>query len=149
MTETIKGEISSVDRPYPLGGPVDLTVRTSDYRMIRIRTDGQPPAFPGDSISCTIDSRHRYRREHKHHSPPRGPMSVMTTSNKELAKRAAEIAKGSDGLTRKAANVAAVALGTTGTVASARNALADLWQTDLRDAALDIIGRLAAERSET
>lgn len=69
----------------------------------------------------------------------------MTSSNKDLAARAAELAKGSDGMQRKAANVAAVALGTTGTVASARNALADLWQADLRDAALDLIGRLAAE----
>jgi hypothetical protein len=40
----------------------------------------------------------------------------VTATNKELAKRASEIAKGSDGLARKAANVAAVALGTTGTV---------------------------------
>jgi hypothetical protein len=69
----------------------------------------------------------------------------VTTSNKELAARAQAIAKGSDGLERKAANIAAVALGTTGTVASARNALADLWQADLRDAAVDLIGRLAAE----
>jgi hypothetical protein len=69
----------------------------------------------------------------------------VTTSNKELAQRASELAKGSDGLERKAANIAAVALGTTGTVASARNALADLWQADLQAAAIDLIGQLAAE----
>ena len=69
----------------------------------------------------------------------------MTATNKELAKQAAELAKGSDGMARKAANIAAVALSTTGTVANARNALADLWQTDLRDAAVDLIGRLVAE----
>lgn len=69
----------------------------------------------------------------------------MTASNKELARQASELAKGSDGKARTAANVAAVALGTTGSVASARNALADLWQTDLRDAALELIGQLAAE----
>lgn len=73
----------------------------------------------------------------------------MTATNKELAKQAAELAKGSDGMQRKAANIASVALSTTGTVASARNALADVLQQDLRDAAVDLIGRLAAaERSE-
>jgi len=67
----------------------------------------------------------------------------VTAPNKQLAARASEIAKGADGLERKAANIAAVALGTTNSVASARNALADLWQKDLQAAALDLIGRLA------
>lgn len=73
----------------------------------------------------------------------------MTTPNKELAARAQEIAKGSDGLQRTAARTAYVALSTTGTVGAARNALADLWQRDVREAALDLIGRLAAEGSKT
>jgi hypothetical protein len=68
----------------------------------------------------------------------------MTATNKQLAARAQAIAKASDGLQRRAAGVASVALGTTGTVASARNALADLWQADLKEAALDLIGQLAA-----
>jgi hypothetical protein len=75
--------------------------------------------------------------------PRRRSGAPVTTTNKELARRAAELVKGSDGLQRKAANIVRVALGTTGTIASAGNALADLWQADLRDAALDIIGRLA------
>lgn len=72
----------------------------------------------------------------------------MTASNKQLAARATEIAKGAGGLERKAANIAAVALGTTNSVASARNALADLWQPDLPAAAIDLIGQLATERIE-
>ena len=68
----------------------------------------------------------------------------MTADNRELAAQAQEIAKGSDGLTRRAAQTAAIALATTGTVGSARSALADLWQRDVREAALDLIGQLAA-----
>lgn len=53
----------------------------------------------------------------------------MTATNKQVATLAAEIANGSDGMTRKAANVASVALAITSSVANARNALADLWHT--------------------
>ncbi len=67
----------------------------------------------------------------------------MPTTNRELAARAQAIAKGSDGLQRRAANTAAIALSTTTTVGAARSALADLWQRDVRDAALELIGRLA------
>jgi hypothetical protein len=55
MTEILSGKISSVDRPYPFGGPFDLIVKTSDYRMRGIRTDGVPAGCPGDKITCTPD----------------------------------------------------------------------------------------------
>jgi len=38
---------------------------------------------------------------------------------------------------------ASVALSTTTSIAGARNALTVLWQPDLKDAAVDLIGRLA------
>lgn len=68
----------------------------------------------------------------------------MTVPNKLHAERASEMAKGADGLQRRAANCAAIALGTTSTIGAARSALADLWQKDVQAAALDIIGQLAA-----
>lgn len=68
----------------------------------------------------------------------------MTASNKELAAKASEIAKGADGLQRRAAQTAEIAHSTTGTVGAARSALGDLWLKDVQAAALDIIGRVAA-----
>jgi hypothetical protein len=72
----------------------------------------------------------------------------VTATNKLLAEAARELAARSDGLQKRAAQTAYVALSTTGTVGSARNALADLWQKDVQAAALDLIGRLAAEMIE-
>ena len=69
-------------------------------------------------------------------------------SNKEMATRAQQLAKRSDGLQRRAAMCASVALGTTGSVAAARNALTVLWQPDLKEAALDLIGQLATANHE-
>jgi hypothetical protein len=67
-------------------------------------------------------------------------------SNRELAARAQQLAKASGGLQRRAAICAAVALGTTGTVAAARTVLEDsLSKPDLRNAALDLLEQLAAD----
>jgi hypothetical protein len=41
-----------------------------------------------------------------------------------------------------------MALSTTETVADPRSARAVSWQADLRDAAISLVGQLAAERSE-
>ena len=71
----------------------------------------------------------------------------MITPNRELARKASEIARASDGLQRQAANFAAMALSNTTTVADARSALTPLWQRDLRAAAVDLIGQLAAGAS--
>lgn len=66
-------------------------------------------------------------------------------TNQELAAKAQAIAKASDGLSRRAAMCVSVALGMTTTVGAATSALADLLsQSDLREAALDLIGQLAA-----
>ncbi len=59
--------------------------------------------------------------------------------------RQSEIARASDGLERSAASYAAMALSATDTPADARSALAELWQQDVQQAAVDLIGRLAAE----
>jgi hypothetical protein len=71
-------------------------------------------------------------------------------TNAELAARARQLAdraaRGS--LKRKAAGCAAVALGDSRTLATARKILALLWQDDVRLAALDLIDQLAAEPEE-
>ncbi|MGH3300356.1 MAG: hypothetical protein ACRDOK_01530 [Streptosporangiaceae bacterium] len=72
-----------------------------------------------------------------------------TTTNRELADRARQLAERSAGLQRRAALCASVALGTTGTVGAARNALADVLQGDVRDAAMDLVGQLAASTRST
>ena len=69
----------------------------------------------------------------------------MTLPNEVLAKKASELARSSDGLTRRAASYAAMALSATETPADARSRLAELWQGDLRERAVDIIGWLAAD----
>lgn len=73
----------------------------------------------------------------------------MTVPNEVLAKRVSEVARASDGMVRQAANYASMALSATETVADARSALTPLWQGDLRERAVDLIGQLAAERAET
>ncbi|MGH3304121.1 MAG: hypothetical protein ACRDOK_21065 [Streptosporangiaceae bacterium] len=69
---------------------------------------------------------------------------MSASTNRELADRARQLAERSVGYQRRAALCACVALGTTGTVGAARNALADVLQGDVRAAALDLVGQLAA-----
>jgi hypothetical protein len=76
-------------------------------------------------------------------------MTTTASTNRELADRAQEIAKASDGMRRRAAMCASVALGTTNSVGAARSALADLLsQPDLRKAATELLEELDGERSE-
>ena len=67
----------------------------------------------------------------------------MTATNKELAARAQSLAKGSDGLRRRAALCVGVACGTTGTVGAARAALEVIELRDVRAAALQLLDELA------
>jgi hypothetical protein len=60
-------------------------------------------------------------------------------ATKQLAGRAGEIAKRSDGLRRRAAMCVSDACGTTGTVAAARNALEVIELPDVRHASLELL----------
>jgi hypothetical protein len=74
----------------------------------------------------------------------------MTTPNAELAKRAREIAKSSEGLKRIAANCSLVALSYSPSVDVARDALGELERLDVKRAALEMIDQLmASEASRT
>lgn len=76
-----------------------------------------------------------------------GPVTRTVNANPALAARARAIAAcaPAGSLERRAAGCAAAALSATGTIASARNALAGLWQDDVRQDALGLIGQLARE----
>lgn len=72
----------------------------------------------------------------------------MTATNKLLAERASEIAKGSDGLRKTAARTAAVALAYSPSIRVAREALGELEKPDVRRAALELLEELTtAERA--
>jgi hypothetical protein len=70
-------------------------------------------------------------------------MSMMTATNKVLAARASEIAKGSDGLTRNAANCVFVACTFSPSLATAREAIEAIELPDVRAASLKLLGELA------
>jgi len=67
-----------------------------------------------------------------------------------LANRARAIAASAPGgsLEHRAAALTAAALSAAGTAASARNSLTMLWQADVRQAALDLVGQLAKEKAD-
>jgi hypothetical protein len=69
-----------------------------------------------------------------------------TIGNRQLAALARDLAAGAPGgsLDRKAAGCCAVALGETKTVAAARKVLAAVEMVDVRDAANELLDRLAA-----
>ena len=72
----------------------------------------------------------------------------MIAPNEELVRNPSEIARASAGMTRQAANYASMALSATESAADARSALTALWQGDLRECAVDLIGTLACDPDE-
>lgn len=68
----------------------------------------------------------------------------MSTANQELAKRASQIARASDGMRRRAAGCVAMALSGTDDTDAAKAAMSDLWPADLRRAALQLLDDLAS-----
>lgn len=68
----------------------------------------------------------------------------MTASNRELAKRASQIARASDGMRRRAAGCVVMALSGTEDTDAAKATLSELWPPSLRDAAAALIDDLAA-----
>ena len=69
--------------------------------------------------------------------------SKLTTPNKQLAAKASEIAKGSDGMARTAANCVFVALGHSPSIATARQAIEAIELPDVRAASLKLLDELA------
>jgi hypothetical protein len=68
----------------------------------------------------------------------------VSTTNKDLAKRAREIGRSSEGLRRVAANCCFVALSYSPSLDVARSALQELERPDTRRAALALLDELAA-----
>jgi hypothetical protein len=72
------------------------------------------------------------------------PVSIQAdTVNAHLAGRAQQLARGSDGLRRRAALCVYVACGTTGTLAAAETALEAIELSDVRAASLALLAELA------
>ncbi len=68
----------------------------------------------------------------------------MTATNRELADRAQQIVKGSDGLRKTAARCVSVACAFSPSLDVARSALEELAMPDVRRAALALLDELAA-----